>query len=83
MRERSRRDLLKGGVGIAPGVIGAGVTVAPAADASAGFALTLDGHQPGYSHQLTMGRGRGAGLAQAGALAAQKPACRTPEYLGS
>ena len=43
MSERSRRDLLKGGVGIAAGMIGVGVTVAPAADASTGFALTLDG----------------------------------------
>jgi hypothetical protein len=43
MSERSRRDVLKDGVGIAAAAIGVGAIVAPAADARAGFALTLEG----------------------------------------
>ncbi len=48
MREPSRRDLLKGGVGLAAGAIGIGAGIAPAAgaqagDARGGLTLSLDG----------------------------------------
>jgi hypothetical protein len=43
MRERSRRDLLKGGVGLAAGAIGVGTVVVPAANAESGLVLRFDG----------------------------------------
>jgi hypothetical protein len=43
MREKSRRDLLKGAVGLAVGAIGVGAGVAPRADAQTGSMLTLEG----------------------------------------
>jgi hypothetical protein len=43
MREQSRRDLLRGGVGLAAGAIGIGAVTVPAADAQSGPVLRLDG----------------------------------------
>jgi hypothetical protein len=42
MREQNRRDLLKGGVGIAAGALAIGAGVAPGADAETVASLTVD-----------------------------------------